>query len=189
VVGQGALSDADVAKAAGELVPVRIHIYQDPKNVAGKFNVLKVPKFMFLAPEGKVLETYEGELQAGPMAARFRDIAGKSKRDLPWEESYEKALEKARQGTLVAALFQAEDTGLAAALLDDSLQEVVKRLAFVKFSSAKNSADAKKFKVERGPALLLLDADGKEVARAEGKKSSKDLKAFLEKSLQAGKAR
>lgn len=163
---------------------MRIHIYQDPKGVAGKFSILKVPKFMFLQPDGKVIETYEGGLEAAPMTARFREIAAKYKRDLPWEESYAKAQEK---GKLIALLFLSEDASLAASLLDDSLKEMVKEFAFVKVAFKRDSEEAKKFKVERPSTLVLTDAEGKEVGRVEGRKTAKELKGLLEKALKGSK--
>lgn len=173
-----------MVKAAGDLVPVRIHIYQDPKGVAGKFNILKVPKFMFLQPDGKVIETYDGGLEAAPMTARFREIAAKYKRDLPWEESYAKAQEK---GKAVALLFLSDDAGLASTLLDDSLKDLIKEFAFVKVAFKRDSEEAKKFKVDRPSTLVLVDRDQKELGRAEGRKSAKDLKPLLEKAVKAGK--
>ncbi len=180
-LGTGPLSDKRMIAAVKEVVAVRIDIKEDPKNVAGKFTVIRVPTLIFTKWDGERIETYEGEKEALPMATRIREIGEKHKRDLPWEESLEKAQEKAKEGGLVAAVFLDKDEPVVQALLDESLKELVAKLRFVKFKA--KGDDAKKFKVTRSATILLLDAEGKELGRAEGNKTRKELKSFLEKAL------
>ena len=164
-------------------MPLCVHIYKDDKNVTGKYNIFGVPRYVFAKWNGDKVERIEGPqgMSAKDLADKIRDIGRKYKRDLPWEESFAKAQEKAKAGKVIAAFFLDDDLSAVNAMFDDSLKSSLRALTFVKYSAKKDRAEAAQFQIKKAPTLLLLDSEGKELKRLEGKKSSRELLAELEK--------
>ena len=182
-MGRGPLSDKKLVAAVPEVVPLWININDDPKGIAAQHKIRRVPNFVFTRWDGERIELYEGAKEAEPMAARIREIARKYTRDLPWEESLEQALAKAKEGKIVAAVFLEQEPGLVAALLDESLKDFAARLAFFRIPGKRTSEEAKKFKISKSPTVVLLDAAETEIGRIEGRKTARELKAIFEKLL------
>ena len=156
--------------------------YKDDKNVTGKYNIFGVPRYVFAKWNGDKVERIEGPqgMSAKELTDKIHDIGRKYKRDLPWEESFAKAQEKAKAGKVIAAYFL-DDLSPVNAMFDDTLKSTLKALTFAKYPYKKSAAEVAEFKVKKAPTLLLLDSEGKELGRIEGKKSSKELLAELEK--------
>lgn len=166
-------------------MPLCVHIYRDDKNVTGKYNIFGVPRFVFAKWNGDRIERIEGPqgMSGKELAEKLHEIGRKHKRDLPWEESFAKAQEKAKAGKIIAAFFLDEDVSLVHAMFDDSLKSTLKALTFLKYPNKKDTPEVARFGIRKAPTVLLLDGEGKELKRIEGKKSPKELLGEFEKVI------
>lgn len=177
-LGAGPLMDPKLVEATREVVAYRCNINNDPRGVTLKYGVFKVPNFVFAKWNGDRIEMFDGEKEVAPLVKRIGEIAKEHTRDLPWEESYEKAVEKAKDGKIVSLFFLDEDRALVFSMLDDSLEELLENFVFVKYGL--KSEESKKRQVKKAPTVIFIDAEGKELSRFTGKKTPKDLKKLLE---------
>lgn len=170
-------------------MPLCVHIYKDDKNVTGKYNIFGVPRYVFAKWNGDKIERVEGPqgMGARELSDKIREVGKKYKRDLPWEESLAKAQEKAKAGKVIAAYFLDDDLSPINAMFDDSMKSALRGLAFLKYSYKKDASEVAQFNVKKAPTLLLIDGEGKELRRIEGKKSPKELLAELEKVIKRDK--
>jgi thioredoxin-like negative regulator of GroEL len=107
--------------------------------------------------------------------------------DPGWESNLPSALARAKQaGKPVLVDVAAEWCGpcqkLAAAFRDPQVAAALQRgFVAVKIDADADAATARKYKVSGLPTLLVLSADGKELARTSGAMSAADLRAWLAK--------
>lgn len=171
-MGQGPLSDPTLVEAFKHVVPAQINVKADSKGVAERYGISKPCNFVFAAVDGTKIETYEGEKEARPMAERIYAVVKANPRDLPWTESLDAA---AKTGRHTAVFFVGKKAPQAEAMLDDSLEEVREKFAFVKVTYDRKDDAVKRFDVKKADTLVILDAEGAEVARFVGAKSPKAL--------------
>ena len=176
-MGQGPLSDPTLVEAFKHVVPAQIDVKADAKGVAERYGITKPCNFVFATVAGEKIKTYEGAKEARPMAERIYAVAKAYPRDLPWSESLEAAGKTDRH---VAVFFVGKKTPQVEAMLDDSIEELRERFAFVRIAYDRKDDAVQRFDVKKSDTLLILDAEGAEVARIVGSKAPKTLKKELD---------
>ncbi len=71
------LSDAEVQRALGGFVSVRLNAEKDGRDVAERFNVDGYPTILFLDARGGEVGRIPGYMEPGPFLAELQDIAKK----------------------------------------------------------------------------------------------------------------
>ncbi len=71
------LSDADVQRALGRFVSVRLNAEKDGRDVAERFNVDGYPTILFLDAGGGEVGRIPGYMEPGPVLAELQDIVKK----------------------------------------------------------------------------------------------------------------
>lgn len=180
-MGQGPLSDPTLVEAFRHVVPAQINVKADAKGIAERYGITKPCNFVFTTVGSEKIETYEGEKEARPMAERIYAVVKAHPRDLPWTESLEAAIKTGRH---TAIFFAGKKAPQVEAMLDDSLEDLRDRFAFVKVAYDKKNDAVQQYDVKKADTLVILDAEGAEVARIVGSKPAKTLKKELEKLFQ-----
>ncbi len=169
------------------VVPVYINFKSTPgKEAADKYGVTKVPTLIVADSEGKKIEVLDLEAESNAVAEKMAEIGQKHRRDVPWSESLEKAIERARKEAKRVAVVWEEKADDAKMLRDPLLWPLVKQLVWVRASKE----DGKRLKLVKSPSILILDPAAEKpeetpLLKLEGKRQAKEiekpLKEFLEK--------
>jgi len=75
---QTTLADADVQRALGRFVSVRLNAEKDGREVAERFNVDGYPTILFLDASGGEVGRIPGYLEPGPFLAELENVAKKA---------------------------------------------------------------------------------------------------------------
>ncbi|MHC4470244.1 MAG: hypothetical protein ACYS99_04705 [Planctomycetota bacterium] len=156
-----------------------------------KYGVSGFPGIFFTDPDGKVVGKL-GDRSAEGVKKQLTALIDKHSRFVPWAESFEKGLAKAKEGGKPVLMFFTDKKKDSAALeglfIDGSLKETLGKFVMVRHEIEKGCATCDRYKVRRGPNVLVLDPNAedpasKPVSKFGKKKSAKDLKKALDHAL------
>ena len=139
-------------KASGKIVPIFVDCNwgESNKDLSDKYNVEGYPTVIFTNPDGKQLAGM-GDDRAEGLNQQSDEIAAKFPGGPPTFESWEKAVEKAKEDKkpilYVFTTAKDDSKALEKALGDDSLKKIVEQFVLVKSPIQKDNDDAKKFSV------------------------------------------
>lgn len=182
-----------VVEAMAGFVPLFVDFNADKDAICEKYGAVAKPTLILANPDGEVLKKYEGAAEVPVLKKVLPDLARQHFRDFPWAAEPARLLEKAKEAGKPAGLYFADESeaskAFVRALNDKSLRDLTKRLLFAKAPFKKDSDLAKAHGIAKAATLVLLDPskENSEIGRIEGKKSARDLDAFLKKALGDGK--
>lgn len=168
-------------RAAKGVVPVYIDCKDTQhKTLVKAWKAFDLPMLGFTTWDGARIEEYEGAKDAASIAARVADVAARHRRDLPWTETLDKALEAARKGETprLIAVAIADKPEHTEPLRDPALWPHVRDFLWVRVKP--DSDEAKRLGATDAPAVVVLDADAKPLRRLDPAKPVKELASALE---------
>jgi hypothetical protein len=180
-------------EASKKLLPIFVDCDWGKKNkdVSTKYGVRGYPTVIFTDSEGNEVAKLGGR-DAASVAGQIEEIAKKYGRT--FIETFEKAVEVAKEGSKPVLMFFATPKGdsiaLEQALCDASLKELLEKFAVAKVDIKKDNADCKKFGTGSytQPAIFVVDPaaekpEAKPLKKLTGKRGPKELKKELEDAL------
>jgi len=180
----GAFSDEGVAKAAEGWIRVLVDSDRDGR-VFQRYKVQAMPTVLFLDPDGAVV----GKLAARAseaVRAQLGELGVAHRRGPKVLADLETARATGRPVLVLLADDKPRSQAFAQSLGDPAYGDVFEKIAFTKLEFRKDGDEAKRWKVQEAPALLLLDVDGL-VLRALKIGPAKALRRELEDALRAPK--
>ncbi len=158
-MGAGALSDDNVVKAFGRIIPVLADGGKLQKQ-AQKFKITGIPAMVFLDPEGNEIGRMKDRSSAG-LIAQIDEAIAKHGRAPKFAESREKAIEDAKSADKPVAIYFAEESPkseMAEKLFGElPLKDMYEPFVWVKEKLSVKSDEAKKIGLSTLPALWVID--------------------------------
>jgi len=183
-LGNGPFSDRRVVNAMSAAVaPVYVNFKSTPgKKVGDEFGVTKLPTLILASWKGEKIEAVDAEADARTLAQKIVELGQKHRRDLPWAESLEKAMEAAKKDGKLVAVSYAEKPEEENVLREGALWPLVKD--FVWARRPKAEAKARKLK---SPTVVVIDPEKPEepLLKLEGRKGVKEIEKALKEFLES----